>query len=231
MEQGKTIWEMVRDRWFGSKPAASASASAYDPLGLVIGEPFRVIESQYAGYDFVVTGLHEYSRQIGGRRFVFTDYALTAMKEFDPATALKFRLRVMPDEGGTRTSLLLRLFDDLAYNDGLEKVVRDTTKIFEVTYSEGDLDGRGATRHEGEKEVYSRVNGLSDSYKASVRITTGTGQPGRQQQATETIELEYWDYTREFSERGAVQRQFLFVEMNSRTGWFQIWQGEPYGGA
>ncbi|MBI4024615.1 MAG: hypothetical protein HY360_06510 [Verrucomicrobia bacterium] len=224
MKPGKTIWEMFRERWKG-RP----TVSFYNPLDLGIGATPPVREPQYAGYDFKAAEIREYSRTIGEKTFVFTDYVLTGIKDFDRRSEVTLRLRVMPDDRGGQNAFLLRLYDDLAYDQGLENVVRDAAGVFEVSYDEGELDGQGNPRHAGDTEVYHRVNDVQDSYRALVSVIkeTDASRKGIPDTA-EAVELEYWDFGREIGEGGQTYPQLLFVEMNAKTGWFQIWQGEPY---
>jgi hypothetical protein len=41
--------------------------------------------------------------------------------------------------------------------------------------------------------------------------------------------IEYWDYWRDVDLGGGkTAKEFVFVEMNSDTGWFQIWRGREF---
>ena len=60
-----------------------------------------------------------------------------------------------------------------------------------------------------------------------VSETTADGKapPGK----TSSVKLEYWDYWRDVEiGAGKSAKEFLFVEMNSETGWFQIWRGREF---
>ena len=98
-------------------------------------------------------------------------------------------------------------------------MVKDTTGLFKVT---DDKSGAEAT--------YSRINDLRESYQAAVLIVAettpdGRGAPGK----VSPDKVEYWDYWRE-SDIGAnkTAKEFIFVEMNSDTGWFQIGRGREF---
>jgi len=224
MEKGKTIWEMFRDR-IADQPAIQI----YNPLDQVVGMSLSLNAPQYKDYDFTIKEIREYTRKIAGKTFIFTDYVLEGMIKFDAATSILVRLRVMPTESGTKDVILLRLYDDLPYDRGLESAVRDTTGEFEVTYDDGERDGKGDVRKGGDTETYTRINDLRDSYSAKVMIITEFDEKLRAVMASaKTAELEYWDYWRELDESGRKRPQFLFVEMNKENGWFKIWQGEPY---
>ncbi|MGD0896372.1 MAG: hypothetical protein ABR915_00965 [Thermoguttaceae bacterium] len=222
MSEGKTLWEMFRDRMKG-EPAIPF----YNPLDEVAGLLLSVDFPQYKDYTFTIKEIREYARKLADKTFVFTDYVLEGVKGFDAATAIGLRLRVVPAEPDGKDVILLRLYDEKAYDQGLENVVRDTTGQFEITYDEGELDGSGQPRKKGDTELYARINGNLQSYRANVLVMT---EFDKKRQAivksAQGVELEYWDYSRDLEENGQKRPQFLFVEMECNTGWFQIWQGE-----
>jgi hypothetical protein len=79
-------------------------------------------------------------------------------------------------------------------------------------------------------ETFTRINDLRDSYEAAVLVigdttTDGKGVPGK----TSTVKVEYWDYWRDVDIGGGkTAKEFVFVEMNASTGWFQIWRGREF---
>jgi hypothetical protein len=230
MSEGKTIWEMLRE-----KAKGQPTIPFFDPLSQPIGGMFVINKPCYEGYDFSIAKIREYTRRLGGKNFTFTDYVLKGTKNFDNETAIAVRLRVIPNESGINDVVLLRLYDDLPFDEGLKNIVENKpepgkTNEFEVSYDEGEKDGNGVPRHEGDTETYTRLNNLTDSYQCDILIING--QDAKNHEALvdqiERAELEYWDYWREVEDGNRKYPQFLFVEMNSKTGWFQIWQGEPY---
>ena len=43
------------------------------------------------------------------------------------------------------------------------------------------------------------------------------------------MKIEYWDYWRDVDIGGGnTAKEFVFVELNSDTGWFQIWRGREF---
>ena len=115
----------------------------------------------------------------------------------------------------THNALVLRLYDEMAYSEDLHKVVTDDTKKFQV------LDDGKVT------EEFYRINDVVDSYKAQVVIVEDADHD-KQANADEVAkeEIEYWDYWRETKEgSGPAFNEFLFVEMNTGNGWFQLWRG------
>jgi hypothetical protein len=118
--------------------------------------------------------------------------------------------------GLTHHALLLRLYDDLPYNEELHKVVNDTTKKLQMT-ANGQV-----------VEEYWRINDVTSSYKAKVAVVKDANQKSKAaKDEIERVEVEYWDYWREVKDQaGQTSTQFLFVEMDTDNGWFQLWQGQ-----
>lgn len=218
--RGKTIWEMVKDRLSKN----GSDVPFLNPLDLRINTPVLVSKvngPEFDGFTFSVKEIREYVRQIDGKDFGFTDYVLagTNAKTFNPEDSVTVRLRLVPNLAGAQDALLLRIYDELAFDPGFLEVLKDTTGIFEVR----DNDS-------GTVETYSRINDLKDPYDAAVMVITGTTEGGKAPPGKVTSEkLEYWDYWREIEIGGGkTAKQYAFVEMNSDTGWFQIWRGTEF---
>ncbi|HJT78124.1 MAG TPA: hypothetical protein VJ739_13050, partial [Gemmataceae bacterium] len=71
------------------------------------------------------------------------------------------------------------------------------------------------------------LNDVTDSYKAQVAVLEDTDHDNRVGAGeVERLQIEYWDYGREVQdEAGQPVQEYLFVEMDCRSGWFQLWQG------
>ncbi len=217
---GKTLWEMLTQR---SKQTAAPVAFA-NPLDLRIGAGALVSHvngPEFDGYDFTVNEIREYVRRINNQEFGFTDYVLKGInsKTFDSADEVITHLRVVPNPQGTKDAVFLRLYDEFAFAEDFLGVLKDTTGVFEITDDKT-----------GEQETYTRINDLKDSYEAILLIITATTEDGKAPLGTtQSTKLEYWDYWREMDIGGGkTARQFIFVEMNSDTGWFQIWRGTEF---
>ncbi|MCX6914881.1 MAG: hypothetical protein NT167_17825 [Verrucomicrobia bacterium] len=220
--QGKTLWEMLMERLHGGGNGAGIAFA--NPLDLRVGSPVAVAHANgpdYADYDFTVQEIREYNRRIQGQEGRFTDYVLRGVnsKTLDADDVLPARLRVVPNQAGAHDSLLLRLYDEFEFAEDFLAVVKDTTGLFKVT---DDKSGAEAT--------YSRINDLRESYQAAVLIVAettpdGRGAPGK----VSPDKVEYWDYWREADiGAGKTAKEFIIVEMNSDTGWFQIWRGREF---
>lgn len=218
--QGKTLWEMLTERLNKS----NAPLPFQNPLDLRIGAvvPVSRTHREFQDYDFYVREIREYTRKIGAQPFTFVDYVLrgTNTKTFDKDAEVLLRLRAVPNAAGGHDNLLLRLYDELAFDQGFLEVVNDATGLFEVTDDES-----------GQTEQYSRINGLKDPYESVVMIVTATTDDGKAPpKQLKTEKLQYWDYWRDVPVAGSekTKKQFLFIEMHGETGWFQIWHGEEF---
>ncbi len=220
--KGKTLWEMLCERLHGGDNGAGVEFG--NPLDLRVGSPVAVAYSngpEFADYSFSVQEIREYNRTLGSQSFRFTDYVLrgTNTKSFDAAEALALRLRVVPNQAGSHDSVLLRLYDEFEFAEDFLNVVKDTTGIFEVKD-----DKSGAT------DTFSRINDLRQSWQAAILLVSettadGKGVPGK----TSAVKIEYWDYWRDAELGGGkTAKEFFFVEMNSDTGWFQLWRGREF---
>lgn len=225
-KKGKTLWEMLQERVHrpGSGNGNGATIAFSNPLDLRVGSPLRIAFAngpEFADYDFTIQEIREYNRRIGGQDFPFADYVLRGVntKTFDADQTLTARVRVVPNQAGADDALLLRLADEFAFAEDFLAVVKDTTGIFEM---KDDESGAAAT--------FTRISDLRESYDAAVLVVTETTADGKAPPGkTSPARLEYWDYWRDADiGAGKTAKEFLFVEMNSDTGWFQIWRGREF---
>ena len=221
---GKTLWEMLCERVRGAGSGNGAGIAFANPLDLRVGSPVPVAYSngpEYADYSFTVGEIHEYTRHIGDQEFRFTDYVLrgTNTKSMDANDATVARVRVVPNQAGANDSLLLGLCDEFEFAEDFLAVVKDTTGLFKITDDKS-----------GAETTFSRINNLRESYEAAVLVVAettpdGKGAPGK----ITPVKVEYWDYWRDAEIGGGkTAKEFVFVEMNSDTGWFQIWRGREF---
>ena len=221
---GKTLWEMLSDRLHGGGAANGAGIAFNNPLDLRVGSPLAVAFSngpQFADYNFTVSEIREYTRRLGAQEFRFTDYALRGVntKSFDADQTMTARLRVVPNQAGAQDSLLLGLYDEFAFAEDFLAVLKDTTGLFNVTDDKS-----------GVEEIFSRINDLRESYEAVVLVVSETTPDGKAAVGkSAAAKLEYWDYWRDADLGGGkTAKEFFFVEMNSDTGWFQLWRGREF---
>jgi hypothetical protein len=225
VQKGKTLWEMLQER-IHKGSGNGPGIAFYNPLGLSVGAPLNVPYAngpEFTDYSFTISEIREYNRRIGGQDYRFADYVLSGAntKTFNAAEAMNARIRTVPNPAGAHDSLLLKLYDEFAFAEDFLEVLKDTTGIFEVTD-----DSSGA------KETFNRINDLKDPYDAAVMIVSAStpdlnAAPGKIAQA----KIEYWDYWRDVETgpgTGATAKEFIFIEQNSDTGWFQIWRGREF---
>ena len=223
-KKGKTLWEMLQDRLRGTGGGNGAGIAFENPLDLRVGSPLAVAYSNgpdFAGYNFTVQEIREYCRRIGGQEFRFTDYVLRGVstKTLDANDSITARVRVVPNQAGAKDALLLGLYDEFAFSEDFLGVLKDTTGILELSEEKS-----------GPPPTFSRINDLRESYEAAAMVVTettndGKGAPGK----VSPVKVEYWDYWRDADiGAGKTAKEFLFAEMNSDTGWFQIWRGREF---
>ena len=221
-KKGKTLWEMLQERLHGNSNGAGIAFA--NPLDLRVGSPVAVAYAngpELPDYNFTVQEMREYTRRIAGQEFRFTDYVLRGVnaKCPDADDTLAARLRVVPNRAGAHDTLLLRLYDEFEFAEDFLAVVKDTTGLFKVTDDKS-----------GAETTFSRINDLRESYQAAVLVVSETTPDGKG--ATGEVspaKVEYWDYWRDADIGGGkTAKEFVFVEMNSDTGWFQIWRGREF---
>jgi hypothetical protein len=220
--KGKTIWEMLVERLH--KGGNGAGIPFFNPLDLRVGGAQGIAYAngpEFEGFDFAVQEIREYTRRIGTQEFRFSDYVLRGIstKSFEAKDVLIARIRVVPNQAGANDSLLLRVYDEFAFSEDFLGVVKDTAGEFEIT----DDDSR-------EKFTFNRINNLRESYQAAVLVVGETTPDGKALVGKASpVKIEYWDYWRDADIGGGkTAKEFVFVEMNSDTGWFQIWRGREY---
>jgi hypothetical protein len=221
-QKGKTLWEMLLERLHGSGNGAGIAFA--NPLDLRVGSAVAVAYAngpEFADYNFTVQEVREYTRRIEGQEFSFTDYVLRGVntKSPDADDTLAARLRVVPNQAGAHDALLLRLYDEFAFAEDFLGVVKDTTGVFKMTDDKS-----------GAEETFSRINDLRESYQAAVLVVSETTPDGKGATGkVAPVKVEYWDYWRDADIGGGkTAKEFVFVEMNSDTGWFQIWRGREF---
>jgi hypothetical protein len=220
--KGKTLWEMLLERVHGSSNGAGIAFA--NPLDLRVGSAVAVAYAngpEFTDYNFTAQEIREYTRRIEAQEFRFTDYVLRGVnsKSPDADDTLAARLRVVPNQAGAHDALLLRLYDEFAFAEDFLGVLKDTTGLFKMTDDKS-----------GAEETFSRINDLRESYQAAVLVVSETTPDGKGATGkVSPVKVEYWDYWRDADiDSGKTAKEFVFVEMNSDTGWFQIWRGREF---
>jgi hypothetical protein len=214
MAKGRTLWEMFVDWAKGPRELRQ-----FNPLRAKIGNALVIDNIEWRDRNFLVREIRIYSRRIEGQEFLFADYAATERTTKGEETSIRARLNPAADAHFSEIphhALLLALEDDLAYDQGLHDVVRDTTKKFQILQ-----DGKITAE-------FMRLHDLSEPYHAEVTVLVDEDQNKRiDRDEVKTIKVDYWDYARDVPDAaGQPEKEYLFVEMDKDTGWFQIWRGK-----
>jgi len=219
-KKGKTLWEMLMERLHGGGNGAGVIFA--NPLELRVRSGLNIPFSngaEYADYDFSVKEIREWTRRISGQEFRFADYMLAGVNKssFDADKAMIAKVRVVPNTAGGNDSLLLRVYDEFGFSEDFLQVLKDDTGVFEVTEDDPKVSA-----------TFTRINDLRRSYEAVVLVVSETTPDGKAAKSS-AQKLEYWDYWRDVQLSGGnTAKEFVFVEMNSDTGWFQIWRGREF---
>ena len=214
---GKTLWEMFMGLFYSPQK----SRQVFNPLGVEVGKFVWLDSLDYRDQQFRVGKINEYTRDIGGKVFRFTDYHLSntdGSKNF----VLRYNPMDKPLPGVEQKSnvLLMTLYDEVSYSDDFLGVLNAETKMFEV-----NLDGVVAER-------YWRINDVQDPYVAKVVSVEKLAHDLTSTEELASHELKYWDYWREVEDEAKFKvLEFMFIEMDTSNGWFQLWKGkeiDPY---
>jgi hypothetical protein len=206
------------------KPAATEEQKIYNPIGAKIGGSITIDSLDYRGLNFFVKEIREYSVSMGGKNHRFVDYILLARPLNKPD--MWVRLRLVPDKNSatrlTHKAMVLHLYDEFEYSEDFKKgVLEDPSKKFVVDDDKNDADASNDTHDE-----YWRVNDVGISYNAKYLSMTDENNDGKvSQDELGRGSLDFWDYSRLTDIDGVELEQYMFVEMDNKSGWFQIWQG------
>ena len=165
--------------------------------------------------------IREYNRRIGGQEFRFTDYVLRGVntKSLDADDALAARVRVVPNQAGANDSLLLRVYDEFEFAEDFLAWSRTPPACSRSRTT------RPAPRRPTRASTICGSHTRRRSWWWPRPRPTAKAPPARSRPA----KIEYWDYWRDAEIGGGkTAKEFVFVEMNSDTGWFQIWRGREF---
>ena len=180
----------------------------YNPIGVKVGSSMQIDSIDCFGKNFFVEAVAAITTKIGSQEFHMADYTLVAKPLDGPDVTV--RLRVAEDKDSTcgYKTMVLTLHDSLGYDEGLHGVLKETdnTGKFQIDYDDKPSD------------VFPRCGNVRGSYKAT---TATVGKDGK----TQNSGVEYWDFSRMMTQDGAEVEQYLFVEMNTESGWFELWKG------
>lgn len=180
------------------KPHAADPASQIcNPARAKVGSSVNISFLDYRGKDFKVKDIQEFSMTVDGTAFQQADYVLLYQSP-DGKSDKTVKLRLAPDGTGFR-ALVLEQLDGFEFNQEFKAIVEDPSLEFTV-------DGN---------EVYRRCGNVKIPYRASVKCLVD-----------KPCSLDIWDYSRTAQVDGTAVEQFVYAEIDSDSGWSEIWKGE-----
>lgn len=211
-----TLYQMLKQK-LAKKPEKReppAELQIYNPLEVRIGCSASIDDVDLKSLNFFVQEVRELVVSLGGNSYRMAEYLLAATPL--KGDVVEVRLRVAPagkeDPGGVGYRILILCeWDSLAYSDGLLEAVKDPTKIFKI-------DNDSMNFH----AEFFRVNDVGDSYKANCKKVSS------KEYCIKSTMVEFWDFSRITHVDTVEMEQFLFVEMDTDSGWFQL-LGPPRG--
>lgn len=206
------LYEILWNKMFGDKTPAAPKPQMktkqnYNPIGCDLNSIVKIDAIDFRDYRFSVKEVKNHSIIMGGKTHNMVDFILESNKFNEGKT---FCLRVVPNKNSksskTYRILVMNLYDSLAYDEGLHGVVKDDTKKFVI---DDDTDESNIIHDE-----FWRVNDVGISYSSNVKSLP-----------EDKCEIEFWDYSRNTDVDGVEVEEFVFVQMDKKTGWFEIWRG------
>jgi hypothetical protein len=203
-EQGKTLWEIMMDKLFGTPelpPPPPLHTQLCNPLNAKLGQFINLDLLDYRGKDFQIASIRAYKVVKNKTTFNFAEYVLTIGEQVS-------LLRILPGKTGLK-ALILELWDefgaDTEAGEAVSNIVKNDTE-FNVDNDEKDVH-----------EKYWRVDDVKSSYLADITVLDDSGM--------HQFNVEYWDYWRESKIDGVDTTQYLYVERNRDNGWLCITKG------
>ena len=189
----------------------------FDPLKIKVHASVRINTLALEGKEFFLESVSEYTRQVGTKAFVFTDYNLRHV----PVSGedIKVKLRIVPihgarDEDGQKYNMLLLVKDyEDGWSEGLDATIQEAqqTKRW-IVHLEGPEDG--LPEGSAEDHEYFRMNDNERPVEATVGTIADDDNSGTLEANEITHRLAtYWDFGREVPLPGGnSQTEFYFVE-------------------
>jgi hypothetical protein len=192
----------------------------------LIGRSFTLNDIDHSNFNFSCREIRESTVEMFEHVNHFVDYHLYARSIDAPvgSSGILRKLRVAPDKRSydlPYRMVLFSLMDELAFSKDFEAVVRDGTGVFKVDDDENNIH-----------EQFWRINDVKTSYLANVKLLedlNGNGKIDRNE--VKSLNVEFWDYQRKTDFDGVDEVEYLLIEMNKTSGYFQLWRGKeisPY---
>lgn len=183
----------------------------YNPLDAKPGDFFTIDEptgplKHLMGHNFTIYEIAEWTRRVGVKHFVFTDYQLRDGE-------LYVNVRVLPRENVEETdpkkyqAIVFQHDFEMSYEENFHKHVLLVSPILE------QRDNNVITA------TYERLNGVQQPWASTVRVF----KPKASEPDVEKID--YWDYGRDVEIDGKKLTEYYVVEMTKSDGYFHMYKG------
>lgn len=225
--RGRTIFEILTGR--NKRDMTPLEFQHYNPLEAKVGCTVNFEHNEELGnINFFIEAIYVYETDVDGKKFYHTDYLLKG-NSLNLQRPLRMRLRLSPDPDSTselgHKMQVLKVTDELEYDEGLEAVLNDESGIFQVTQ-----DDDGNQFDESDYHNYHRVDQVRDPYVAKVTMLDDDNSNGEiSQEELTNKEIVYWDYFRTDAVDPNTDQNFteyLNVEMNKESGMFLFLRGQ-----
>lgn len=227
MAEGRTLWQMLKDRKKG--PPKALELQFRNPLAAKVGQHVSFTDNPtFEGIDFRIDSIAVYDTKVGPNKFWHTDYNLRGLSIHE-SRPVRVKLRLIEDEDevnelGCKVQVLY-LYDQMEWDEEFhDAVLGSESGQFWVNV---DDDGQPLD----EPRTYWRVDDVLDAYRAEVTTLKDEDKDGTvEQEELKHDGMTYWDYWREIeSESGRKHLEYLTVEMDDRTRYFTFFRGREVG--
>jgi len=218
-----TLYQIIKDK-LQSKSQQAEEQKVYNPLDIRVGSLVTIDAIDFRGKQWKVAQIRAYDITPSGssKHFRMTEYTFQTAP-FPGAECETCFLRVYPkpDDPNRVNILLLTAIHDTPWDGDGEAIVGVCRNPSE------DLDFREYNEEKGINDCYWRVDDNKSSFLAIVRVLEDQNGDGMiAADEIRTIGLEYWDFWRNFETEGVEILQYLYIELDSKTGWVQGKRGQ-----
>lgn len=228
-----TLFEMMVS-YFKTKEAVESKF--YNPYKIKVGELFRIDTIDYEHLNFKMVALREVKRELDGKNHFICDYDLLARNGNEE---VNLRLRLIPIENPdgeiNHHTLLLRRVEEFGYDKEWHHSLAEPWKNPETNEDEYTIflnvfDEKGQQifdeNNQAIQDQFWRVNDVKTEWHARTSLVRDENNDGTVEDSeVEQNDICYWDYWRETIEDDVKVMEFYIIEMDDKSGYFQLWRG------
>jgi hypothetical protein len=211
----RTLFEILKDKIAKPEPKEPTPAERiWNPIAAVPDRTYLTLDVlDYRNKNWRVVAIREYTVQMGGKPYKFTEYVLQDLGTEDPIF-----FRVCPD-GDKWQALIVNMQFDMEWVEELDLAVQGKVRENgEVMDSDDPLN---LNLPDGSR--WWRVGNVSIPYPAEVLTVDKDRLWGGVKENAERITI--FDYWRETQQDGVEATEYVYVEKKDDNGWFQIKRG------